>query len=456
MAIVEELDDEEILPDLELEKTTDDFKYHISKDTMDSVVRTYDTEADYTILNFLEGSKWTVDYYNQDLGKNDSGSLLDSALPSVLSPRTKIKSLTLMVTEAFSENIYESMSGRAIFYAGDIRPFLGDVFVVPILNKKLGIFQITDTKIKTYVNKNMYEIGYEVYIIDDNLSANNFLAILEDSVNRTFVFNKDFVRNRSSVLFTEEEDNRYTDFKEHMEYLSNKWIKTFRDNRTNLITIKKQSLIYVDFNLEKFFISILNTNSVENNPIYANTVYAPFGNRFESDTILDLFINKKMIKLTDLSRYTVGLCDMGVIDYDLRGGDLSGLGFHCMVFVYKDNCMLSEIGNTGSCFSSIEFSEVCTPENNSLLPDIKTITGTSKHYMFSENFYNNERSNISILEELLLDYIEDRELDTAKLYSLKESVNSWNHLEQFYYIPMLYLLEKYYVNYAYSFVSRNF
>ena len=57
--------------------------------------------------------------------------------------------------------------------------------------------QVTDTKIKTYVNKNMYEIGYEVYIIDDNLNANNFLAVLEDYVNRTFVFNKDFVRNRS-------------------------------------------------------------------------------------------------------------------------------------------------------------------------------------------------------------------------------------------------------------------
>ena len=46
---------------------------------------------------------------------------------------------------------------------------------------------------------------------------------------------------------------------------------------------------------------------------------------------------------------------MGVIDYDLRGGDLSGLGFNCMIFVYRDNCMLSEIGNTGSCFSLLEF-----------------------------------------------------------------------------------------------------
>ena len=456
MGIAEELDDEEVLPDLELEKTNDDFRFHISKDTMDSVVRTYDTEADYTILNFLEGSKWTVDYYNQDLGKHDSGSLLDSALPSVLSPRTKIKGLTLMVTEAFSENVYEAMTGRALFYAGSIRPFLGDIFIVPILNKKLGIFQITDTKIKTYVNKDMYEIGYEVYLIDDNINANNFLAILEDSVNRTFIFNKDFVRNRSSVLFTEEEDNRYTDFREHMEYLSRKWIKTFRDNRTNLITIKKQSLIYVDFNLEKFFISILSTNNIENNPIYANTVYAPFGNKFDSDTILDLFKDKKMIKLQDVAKQTIKLCDMGVINYDLRGGDLSGLGFNCMVFVYKDNCMLSEITDTGSCFSLIEFSETCSPENNTLLPNIKEIAGTSKLYMFSENFYNNLREDISILEELLLDYIDNRELNTAKLYSLKESVNSWNYLEQFYYIPMLYLLEKYYVDYAYSFVNRNF
>ena len=455
MAIADELE-EEILPDIELEKTDEDFRFHISKDTVDSVVKTYDTEADYSILNFLEGSKWTVDYYNQDLGKNDSGSLLDSALPSVLSPRTKIKSLTLMVTESYSESNYEAMTGRALFYAGSLRPFVGDVFIAPILNKKLGIFQITETSIKTYVNKDMYEIAYEIYIIDDNLSANNFLAILEDSVNRTFVFNKDFVRNRSSVLLTQEEDVRYTDFREHMEYLSNKWIKTFRDNRTNLITIKNQNLIYVDFNLESFFISILNTFSVQSAPIYANTTYAPFGNRFQTDTILDLFKNKKMIKLSDVSKYVIRLCDMGTLDYDLRGGDLSSLGFNCMVFVYKDNCMLSEIGNTGSCFSLIEFSELCSPNANSLLPDVKEITQTSKHYLFSENFYNNIREDITVIEELLLDFIEDRELNVEKLYSLKESVNSWNYLEQFYYIPMLYLLEKYYVDYAYSFINRNF
>jgi hypothetical protein len=133
-----------------------------------------------------------------------------------------------------------------------------------------------------------------------------------------------------------------------MGYIANKWVKTFRDYRTNLITIKRQSKIYVDFNLEKFFISILDNKSVEDSPIYANTVYSPFGGRFDTDTILNLFLNKKNLKLSDVSKYVMKLCDMGVIDYDLRGGDLSGLGFNCMIFVYRDNCMLSEIGNT--CF----------------------------------------------------------------------------------------------------------
>lgn len=448
---------EEILPDEQLEKTEEDFRFHISKDTMDSIVKTYDTEADYSILNFLEGSKWTVDYYNQDLGKNDSGSLLDSALPSVLSPRTKIKGMTLIVTESISGNVYESMSGRALFYAGRFRPYMGDVFVVPILNRKLGIFQITDVKTKTYVNKDMYEIGYTIYLIDDNIDTNNFLAILEDSVNRTFIYNKDFVRNRSSVLFTEEEDARYTSFREHMEYISAKWIKTFKDSRTNLFTTKRQNLTYVDYNLEKFFLSILKTNTVENSPIYANTIYSPFGGSYDTDTILDLFKNRKMIALSDVSKNVVKVTDMGVIDYDLRGGDLSRLGFNAMVFVYKDEYALTEIGNQlGVYTSTLEFIEANTPTKNNLLPDIAELAKTNKLYMFTENFYNNIRTDISPLEELLLDFIEDKELDVTKLVSLKESVNSWNYLEQFYYLPILYLLEKYYVDYAYSFVSRNF
>ena len=455
MAIADELT-EEIIPDVELDKVDEDFRFHISKDTMDSVIRTFDTEADYSNINFLEGKKWTVDYYNQDLGTNDSGSLLDSALPAVLSPRTKILGMTLMVTESTDEALYASMTGSALFYAGSIRPYVGDVFIVPILNKKLGIFQVSAVKTKTYVNKDMYEISYSIYIIDDTLATNNFLAVLEASVNRRFKYNKDFMRNRSSVLFTEEEADRYNTIREHMGYIANKWVKTFRDYRTNLITIKRQSKIYVDFNLEKFFISILDNKSVEDSPIYANTIYSPFGGRFDTDTILNLFLNKKNLKLSDVSKYVMKLCDMGVIDYDLRGGDLSGLGFNCMIFVYRDNCMLSEIGNTGSCFSLLEFSESCSTTNSTLLPNIKEISKTSKHYMFSENFYLNKRESISILEELLLDYIEDKDLDITKLFLLKNSVNSWNFLEQFYYIPMLYLLEKYYVEYAYSFVSRNF
>lgn len=457
MAIAGDLE-EEVMADEELPVTDpkEDFRYHISAPTYDSTIKTFESEEDYSNIAFLEGSKWTVDYYNQDLEKDDSGSSLDSSMPGVLTPRTKIQNMILIVTETLGGNKYEDMSGAALFYAASIRPRVGDVFVVPILNKNLGIFQVTKVSLKTYVSKDMYAIEYGVYLIDDSRETNEFLYSLVNSVNRTFVYNPDFMRNRSSVLFTEEEDARYKNTLEHMDYISGKWIKEFKDYRTNLLAIRNNGLTYVDFALENFFISILNPKSLEKNPIYANTTYAPFGNRLTRDTVLDAFKDKKMIDLSDVSQYAIGLRGLGVIDYDLRGGDLSALGFNCMVFVYRDNSMLSDIANFDACFGAIEMLDEPSIYKTILLPDIVELFKTSKHYMFSENFYKKDRTGISAIEELLLNYLEDKELDVIKLKDLMDSVNKWSNIEKFYYIPILYLLERYYTDFAYSFISRNF
>lgn len=457
MGIAEDLDNE-VLQDeeLPLTKEKEDFRYHISASDYSSTIKLYESEEDYSNIAFLEGSKCTVDYFNQDLDKNDSGSTLDAAMPTVLTPRTKIKNMVLIVTESLGGNKYEDMQGSAIFYAGSIRPRVGDIFIMPILNRKLGIFEIKQVSLKTYVNKDMFVINYSVYLIDDSRETNAYLYSLEQSVNRTFVYNPDFMRNRSSVLFTEEEDNRYKKTLEHMDYISGKWIKEFRDYRTNLLAFRNNGLTYVDFALESFFISILNPRALEKNPIYANTTYAPFGNRLTRDTVLDVFKDKKMIDLSDVSKHAIGLRGLGVIDFDLRGGDLSALGFDCMVFVYKDNAMLSQIAMADACFRAVDLLPEASEYKNVLLPDIAELFKTSKYYMFSENFYNKDRTNISAIEELLLDYLEDKEMDLVKLNDLMESVNKWSNIEKFYYIPILYLLQRYYVDFAYSFISRNF
>lgn len=455
MALADDLEDipNDTLPVQEPD-VVEPFKYHAPKDTYDSIIREYDTSEDYSVLEYMEGSKWTVNYYNQNLGKDDSGKLLDSANPPALRPMTKVENLVLIVDSPMNENLYESMEGTAIFYAGKLRPYVGDNFVVPLLNKRLAIFQITSVKLKTYVNKDIYAVSYQVFLFNNNQATEDFLIILEQSVNRKFYFNSDFIRNRSSVLLTNEENNRYQDAIGQMAYLSRTWIQTFRDFKTNLFLIN-QTCSSMDRNLEKFFLSIIEQDDLDSSPVFANTTYSPFGGRLDRYTIFDLLLDKKHIRLDDICHKAVKLTCAGGMGIDVRIGDLSILGFNCIIFPYKDLKHLGEI-NLDGCHIALDF-EVDDESifKNTLLPDIVGLSKQAGTYLFNTNFYSADRSDLSTLELLILDYIEDRELDTVKLLELANSVNKFTLLEKFYYLPIIYLLLKYYKYYAYSFVTKD-
>ena len=452
MPLLEDLGDEDVVPSSPEVDSNKLFTYKIQKDAYDSVIRQHDTSSDYSVLQYLEGSKWTVNYYNQNLSYNDSGSLLDEASPGVLRPLTKINNFMLYVTTPLSEATYDAMTGSAIFFAGDLRPFVGDNFIVPILNRKLGIFQVTSVQLKSYVDTNIYTIDFEIYLINDTDAVDNFIVSLESGVNREFYYNPDFLRNRSSVLFTEEETNRNKKASEALEYIHNIWLKEFKDYRTNLITTKKQKSKSIDVNLEKFFLSIIKVENYSENPVYANTTYSPFGGRLDKPTIMDLLLNKTMIGLSDIASKAIMLYGLGTIDCDLRGGDLSVLGFDNIIFPYTDDDMLLEIAIEG-CYKAVDFTDEIFSNSNNLLPNIynQFILG---NYIFSGNFYSGERNSISVLEELLLDYIEDKELNLNNLFLIVDNINKWKLLEKFYFYPFVYLLLNYYKYYSYSFVYK--
>ena len=426
------------------------FKYHMPKATYDSIVKQYDTSEDYSVLQYMEGSRLSVNYYNQNLGLQDSGQLLDAANAPVLRPMTKIQNLILYVTSNLNEAKYESMSGEALFYAGELRPYVGDNFIVPLLNKKLGLFQVTTVDIKSYVSTKIYNISFDIFLLGDSPDINSFLFNLEESVNRTFYYNSDFLKNKSSVLLTDMESNRKKKAGETLEYISKNWFTEFRDLQSNLLMVKKQSKKYIDTNIEKFFLKQISIDNYHMNPVYANTTYSPFGGSLDKETIMDLLLNKNVIRLDDVVRKVVGLNGSGAIDVDLRGGDLSFMGFDSIIFPYTDDSMLLDI-NLYTCYSPIEFVDLANPYVNIDLPDLVDLFKKSK-YLFSDNFYSNIRENLSSLEALLLDYIDDSELDIELLFKLVDSSSKWTPLQRFFYLPFLYLLVNYYYCNAYSFI----
>ena len=215
--------------------------------------------------------------------------------------------------------------------------------------------------------------------------------------------------------------------------------------------VKKQPRKYIDTNIEKFFLKQITVDNYHMNPVMANTTYSPFGGSLDKYTIMDLLLSKHMIKLDDVARRVISLNGSGAIDVDLRGGDLSFMGFDSIIFPYTDDSMLLEI-NLFTCFSPVDVAEVSNAYTGVDLPDIVDLFTKTK-YLFSDNFYDNIRTDLTSIEILLLDYIDEVELDTNLLFNLIDTVNKWSLLQKFFYMPFLYLLVNYYYNNVYSFIS---
>ena len=74
--------------------------------------------------------------------------------------------------------------------------------------------------------------------------------------------------------------------------------------------------------------------------------------------------------------------------------------------------------------------------SNTLYPS--TTTGT---YVLSQAFYD-QQPPYTTLEALVCDYLEGRSISFAQINPMFESVKSWTLLEQFYYMPLLFVLSR--------------
>jgi hypothetical protein len=64
-------------------------------------------------------------------------------------------------------------------------------------------------------------------------------------------------------------------------------------------------------------------------------------------------------------------------------------------------------------------------------------------YILSSAFYTRDNTNLSLLESLLLDYIDFKIIAARDILKVCDDILNWGHVERFYYIPLLLLLIKY-------------
>lgn len=425
------------------------------------------TDSKYTapgsLLTFVEGSNWTVQYYSQVLGSDNAigPQQLDRAAP--YQQYWLIKNFEMKVTQpltAAQDDQTKTMTanGGATTYPYFV-PNKGDMFTADMGDGRVGRFAVTDTDKKTYLKESVYTIEYTLLGYLDDAAIADFAK----KTVRTTYFVKDFITFGQNPMVTSEAYNDNQTFAQEYENLIGQYMRDFfsRDYQTLLIPGQENRTSYDPF-LPKAFLSVVSTTDNPN----VSRIRQPGVAGDEAmqcatfwDALLEMnpstlygAMQKAMLFPTlyfkSLPRYS-GIYYSGIQQV------LYPLDARTDVDSQYDDVGLMPGGGVQIVFAGRRYTDLnrlmgpTTIDNfdyqapiPGVLPLIVPVT-YDDYYVFSAGFYGMEdKTPVSQLELLTLQAIRGEAMDSQVLHNLARQALKWENLERYYYTPVILILLK--------------
>lgn len=409
MAIV--TDDE---PQEPIKKTTPLREREVPKPYQDNVIDTKVIDHS-SILTFISGSSWTVNYYCQVLGRDQVGLTQDSDQSNVYQQYKEVIGFELRVQSELSqdqdtETKLFTVVGTSNIYPS-LTPNVGDMFVADVGDGRSANFTITSTRRLSIYEESGYEINYKLV----DYTTEELLNDLKSKVQETTYFNKEGLRKGAEAFLTKEAIVQQESVKELVERLTGAYVRRFWDKEFETIVLREENgyRIYDHFLIEFFKIldvpwrkipTGLNCNGIED---------------FDNPTIWTTMIEG--------SRWFVDSVEYMEQVNPQSFSQLPALG--------------------GIAWSSMERARIPKPGKLPVLPlpeepctlnhHPSTLTG---HYVLSSWYYNEQPDGMSKLERLLMMWFEGKSLETTELIEIAKDVHRWDTYSQFYQTPIVLTL----------------
>ena len=402
----------------------------IPQEPIHTVIATHN-DLDISKLNrYIEGSSWSVIYYNQLRAENDQNQVIDTSSIASVQQYEKIINLELKVTSPIEPTNFSDVTGEATIYV-DITPKEGDVFTAMLDAGRIALFRVDEVVHELYNLNTIYKITYRLSAFYDNTSE-DFIT-LENKVVREFVYDTTFTSNENCIL-TKNDYITKIDLLSTLKELQRYYVNTFFNSSTRTLLLPGMTKTMDPYN-ECFIFSIFNYDSLLMGEL----------NRFAIDkadflfnTIYDILLKKKVKSIKHLK-------DPFYVENKFRytkSPILKTGRYYNVEFIVSRGDNKSDLAFFGdTLLDNLETSY----DSNGLLPD----RHEERHWIFSENFYSKLEYK-SIIEKLTLDYLHNRQLSLEELSDLVDDYMNWSPLDQFYYIPILVMLLKYKTTETYS------
>lgn len=434
-----------------------------------------------SLITFVAGSSWIVDYYSQVINADNDLRGQDPEQSSIYQQYTCIRGMELKVTNPLNQNQNNEDKRTTVQGSATVYPFIipneGDMFAADVGDGREGIFRVRTTEKKSFLEQPTYVIEYDLVYFSSQEPARK--TDLDAKSVRILFFDKDFMNYGQNPLLIEEDFNAVKTLTKLYSEIINNYFNWFYNNEFKTLIVPGQAVATYDHYLVQAVLAVLSSRDDERLK-FIRQINVDGDEYLKQPQFFKALINRDF-SLIELGNQTMGLVNTKLFARDpmLEGIAYGGLKY----IVYPKNPDLTLNSgfaeydrpdlnlNTGfdlysgsyfrghnvrpslpkPCTESLipvgtrkgNIKEIVlrttidpTPVPSSINPVLKDET-----YILSKEFYGRTNDRCE-LEKLVTDYFDRKPISPIRLQKLVADYKNWGGLERYYYLVIILVLIK--------------
>lgn len=407
-----------------------------------------------SLVLYMEGMPWSVNYYSQLLDAHDNVREIDASSNASLQQYSKLINIELSVQSDLAQD-YDDSTGRNNVTGSAIAvgfiPNHFDYFVTDVGSQGQGLFMITSSTRKTYNNESVYEISYVLIGYTETETAMERYQALEARVVRKLHFHKERIEAGLPGFLTTNEHGAVKDLMKKYRSIAQNYIAYFVSYSDRLLTVPDQEHLY-DSRMAMFVASIIEYDTVPE-IVHMNTNSHDRNPYLTLNSILTMILKRDIGQLKSVCKkvsrvpraffkqnsFMISTNCWAVDSYVMPNITEANALFPHLARMPATPAFADDTNGYGKPISSSRISLI--PYADKSIPAIHPVH-KDDFYILSEAFYTQNKSEMSMLEILLTDYLNKAPLNIEHLSAIIRVYDNWNHIEMFYYTPILLVLLK--------------
>lgn len=393
-----------------------------------------------SLIPYIEGYPWTVNYYNQLLTEHTDLRDLDPGQLAIYQQYSKINNLEIQVTSPLtetqdSETALVTVQGSGLVYPF-VTPNISDYFIASVGDGKDGLFRISAVERKSFHRLSVYEIQYT--LVSFISKSDERYVNLEEKTKGVYYFNKERLIEGLPPTLTESKHQLELFLKNFYREACKDYFSVYFNREQSTLIIPHQEVQIYDPLIVDFILKIVEIGDAPE--IYlVKKLNMEYFTRLKETQLWDMLIKRDSVYLSRCNRQ-MGIMLSANFSTSVSIGAFRFLKLNGVVYPMTRTPL--DPSERVFIFPPNDFSSVIK-ENLPESSDYSIIKPVliDSDYVLSHEFYLRE-SPLSLLESTLLDYLDQKTISAESIKVLCEHSAQWDKLEQFYYIPLVLLLIK--------------